>query len=317
MARAQTTSTVLMVRPVDFAFNEQTAVDNEFQHKPEHDVNTKAMAEFQSAVDVLRAAGVNVIVLERSLNPTHSKTPDAVFPNNWFSTMPDGTVVMYPMYTPNRRAETQRLADAELLLVNNGFRVNRMMRFGELNENEFILEGTGSMVIDHLHRIVYAALSVRTNEHQLKDWAQTFNYKPVTFRTASSTGKEFYHTNVVMSVGEGFAIICSASIANAEERAKVLQALKETVSEVVDITLEQTEKSFCANVLQLASTKGGHVIAMSQTAYDGFTPEQRKTLSKFGTLVPLPISTIEHVGGGSARCMLAEVFLPWDSRRTN
>jgi hypothetical protein len=275
------------------------------------------MAEFQSAVDVLRAAGVNVIVLERSLHPLHAKTPDAVFPNNWFSTMPDGTVVSYPMYTPNRRAETQRLGDAELLLVNNGFKVTKMVRFGELNENEFILEGTGSMVIDHLHRIVYAALSVRTNEYQLKEWAQTFNYKTVAFRTASSTGKEFYHTNVVMSVGEGFAIICSASISNAEERAKVLQSLKETVSEIVDITLEQTEKCFCANVLQLASSKGGHVIAMSQTAYDGFTPEQRQTLSKFGTLVPLPIPTIEFVGGGSARCMLAEIFLPWDERRTN
>jgi len=310
MARAQTTSTVLMVRPVDFAFNEQTAVDNEFQHKPENDVNSKALAEFQAAVEVLRDGGVNVLVLEGSKNPQFAKTPDAVFPNNWFSTMPDGTVVTYPMYTPNRRAETQRLGDVELLLTEHGYKINRMVRFGAHVETQFILEGTGSMVIDHLHHVVYAALSVRTNEQQVQKWAQTFNYKLVTFHTASSTAKEFYHTNVVMSVGEGFALICSSSIPNAEERARVLQSLKDTGNEIIDLSFEQTEKSFCANVLQLATSKGGHVIAMSQTAFDGFTAGQKKELSRFGKLVPLPIPTIEFVGGGSARCMLAEVFLP-------
>jgi hypothetical protein len=307
----QITSTIMMVRPCDFAFNEQTAVDNEFQHKPEEiDVNSKAMSEFQAAVDVLRSSGVNVLVLEKSTHAGAQKTPDAVFPNNWFSTMPDGTVVTYPMYTPNRRAETQRLGDVENMLLNGGFQIAKQIRFGTANENNLILEGTGSMVIDHINRIAYGSLSVRTNAHQLESWAKTFGYKALSFKSASSTGKEFYHTNVIMSVGTDFAIICSASIPNSEERAKVLKSLQDTGKTIIDISLEQTEKSFCANVLQLATKDGGQVIAMSKTAYDGFTSEQRKVLEKSGKLVALPIPTIEFVGGGSARCMLAEIFLP-------
>jgi hypothetical protein len=307
----QLTNTVMMVRPVDFAFNEQTASDNEFQHTPSEqiDVNSTALAEFEKSVQLLRGEGVNVLILEKSETAT-VKTPDAVFPNNWISTESDGTVVIFPMYAPNRQAEALRWPDAEKLFTSNGLRVKNSLYLGGTNPKRPILEGTGSMVIDRINRIVYASRSIRTEEAQLQNFVETLGYKKaVVFDAISSTGTAFYHTNVVMSVGDKFAVICTDCVTNPRERENVLSELR-AHREVIEISWEQTEKSFCGNIIQIATNNGGSILVMSESAHKGFTDAQRQALSKYGKLVALPINTIEYVGGGSARCMIAEVFLP-------
>lgn len=306
----QLTNTVLMVRPVDFAFNEQTATDNEFQHNPEQqNVNELALKEFENAVQLLKQAGVNVLVLEKNNRPDATKTPDAVFPNNWISTEPNGTVVIYPMYAPNRRAEALRWPDVETLFLDNALIINGLFYLSGTNNSRPILEGTGSMVIDRINKVVYASRSIRTEEVQVNNFAKMLGYeKVVVFDAISSTGKEFYHTNVVMSIGDKFAVICAEAIPE-QERANVLAELAK-YRKVIEISLEQTEKNFCGNIIQLATKNGGSVIVMSESAFNGFSAQQKQDMEKYGKLLPLPIPTIEYVGGGSARCMIAEVFLP-------
>jgi hypothetical protein len=316
------TSTVMMVRPVDFAFNEQTATDNEFQNVPTRraeEINTAALAEFERSVQALRDEGVNVLVLEKPCETSAAhgkKLPDAVFPNNWIGTHPDGNMVLYPMATPNRRDETLRAKEVQKLFLDNGLDVKNVIQIGRDQEDEHFLEGTGSMVIDHGSRTVYAALSVRTNEQQLDNYVRTTRYyqRTVAFDTKSSSGLPFYHTNVMMSIGDKFAVICGESIVDNEvnTRQGVIESLKKDGKEVIDITLEQAEKFFCGNILQVKSaTTGQNVIAMSESCLEGFTTEQLETLRKYGKIVPFPIAeTIEFVGGGSARCMIAEIFLP-------
>jgi len=330
----QTTNTLLMVRPVHFEFNAQTAVDNEFQqNKQEETVNSTAMAEFSKAVEILKQEGVNVLVLEKEQEEAAEqqlleKTPDAVFPNNWFGTGRDGKIIVYTMATENRRAETRRLADVMQLLESNGFDFDKqpIILQEELNKiapsqsfAEDIVEGTGALVIDHIGGVVYAAKSVRCHPAALtrfmKIRGDQFS-KSVMFQTKSSTGKEFYHTNVMLSIGTQFAVVCSASIVENPDcegclsREQVMQHLaKDRV--VIDITLEQAEKYFCANILEVRGQNDETKIVMSTSAYNGFTLEQRELLSKFGKIVAVPIGdAIEPVGGGSSRCMLAEVFLP-------
>jgi len=321
--RPHVTNTILMVRPVDFAFNEQTAADNEFQHVPmdrsSEEINRYALEEFDESVFRLREAGVNVIVLEgQDHNQKKKKHPDAVFPNNWFSTHPDGTVTLYPMCTPNRRDEVDRCHEVKQLLIKHGFQVEEMSMLGFPKQQQGqpidrYLEGTGSMVIDHVNGIVYAAKSVRTDEDLLKEFmaanADTY-HKLVAFDTCSSSGLPFYHTNVMMSVGERFAVICSECIVE-EDRDLVVEELKKTKEVVIDITLEQAEKYFCGNIIQVKNVVGERVIAMSASCLKGFTSHQLEILEEHGKIVPLPVSdTIEFVGGGSARCMIAEIFLP-------
>lgn len=316
------TDTVMMVRPVDFAFNEQTATDNEFQNVPTRraeEINSAALAEFERSVQALRDEGVNVLVLEKPSEKSAAfgkKLPDAVFPNNWIGTHPDGNVVLYPMATPNRRDETLRSKEVQRLFFDNGFDVKNVIQVGRDQEDEHFLEGTGSMVIDHCSRTVYAALSVRTNEQQLDNYVRTTRYyrKTVAFDTKSSSGLPFYHTNVMMSIGDKFAVICSDCIVDNEVNTKqgVIETLKQDGKEVIEISLEQAEKFFCGNILQVKSaTTGQSVIAMSESCLEGFTSQQLDTLRKYGKIVPFPIAeTIEFVGGGSARCMIAECFLP-------
>jgi hypothetical protein len=309
-----------MVRPVDFTFNEQTATDNEFQHMPNErrpdEINRAALSEFQQSVDLLRSEGVNVIVLEADENRSAMKRPDAVFPNNWFSTHPDGTFVLYPMATPNRREEAKRHEELEQMLVDRGFGINSVVTVGRSNEDERFLEGTGSMVIDHVNRTVYAARSVRTNDRQMETFmksgmARDFYDNCIMFDTTSSSGMPFYHTNVMMSIGKDFAVVCSECIVEAD-RKKVMDELRRVKRDVIDITLEQAEKFFCGNIIQLKNEQTGEgVVAMSESCLKGFTEEQLNTLRRHGRIAALPVSkTIEFVGGGSARCMIAEVFLP-------
>jgi hypothetical protein len=293
-----------MVRPDDFAWNEQTAADNEFQHQPSDNAQTRqqALAEFNQAVELLNAAGVNVLVLEK--DPDLSPQPDAVFPNNWFSVWPDHRVFLYPMRTLNRRREVRPLALAPLLA-----RCGIQAQFNEVAAAPGLaLEGTGALVFDHQHRRVYAARSERCDSLLAQDHAQTVAYQLLAFDTRSSAGRAFYHSNVVLSVGEQFAVIASDALCNPDERNAVLQTLRRDKRDVIEISLAQAEQAFCANVLQLATRDGARVVVMSQRAFDGFDAAQRQRLQQHGQLLALPISTIENVGGGSARCMLAEVF---------
>ncbi|CAM2067821.1 N,N dimethylarginine dimethylhydrolase, eukaryotic [Sulfidibacter corallicola] len=308
---ARLADTVLMVRPHDFDFNEQTGKDNEFQNRPQlatNSINAQAMTEFEAMVARLRQEGIEVLVLEKSENKW-IKTPDAVFPNNWFSTEHDGTIVAYPMLTENRRAE-RRFEDVETLLDENGFYIRNLINVGRFTEKTYILEGTGSMVIDHANERVYAAESQRCHPHQFQNFVRLRGYREgVLFRTASSNGLPVYHTNVLMSIGEAFAVVCTEAIYDPTERALLLDTLGQT-HEVIEISNYQMERHFCGNILQLRNHLDQRLIVMSQNAFEGFSDIQKQRLSAHGKLVPVDINTIESVGGGSARCMMAEVFSP-------
>lgn len=304
------TDTVLMVAPHDFEFNEQTSQDNEFQHRPtlaRETVNQRAMAEFAAMVESLRAHKVTVLVPEPRLSG--NKTPDAVFPNNWICTEHDGTVVLFPMASENRRSE-KRMREIEETLGQAHFYIRNVVNIGRINETQYFLEGTGSMIIDHNNRIIYAARSVRCHPTQFENFLRVRGYeRGILFDTASRSGLPIYHTNVMMSIGERFAVICSASIPDAAERREVLSTLGRD-HEIIDISLQQVEESFCGNILQLRGSDHASLIVMSHRALSGFTPAQTRRLEEHGTILPMGLETIESVGGGSARCMLAEIFLP-------
>ena len=307
------TDTVLMVPPRHFAFNTQTSADNAFQHKPDMSNATlreRVMAEFDAMVARLRNDGMSVITFDShdSIQGQEQETPDAVFPNNWVTTHPEGDVFLYPMHTPNRRAEVKPDA-LHVLLQQNGFNVRQMAFVGGPAETVRALEGTGVMVFDRLHQRIYAALSERCDEALLHDFASIAGARDViAFNTAGSTGTPVYHTNVLMSIGQSTAVICSECIVE-EERAGVISALSDTHT-IIDISMAQMEQQFCGNVLQLKNKKGEPVWVMSESAYQGFTPAQRKIFEQDSTLCVNAIPLIEQVGGGSCRCMLAEIFLP-------
>ncbi len=300
----QCAHTVVMVRPHDFAWNEQTAADNEFQHQPDNSAATRAaaLAEFDNAVQALQRAGVNVLVLEN--DPHLPPQPDAVFPNNWFSVWPDGRIYLYPMRTANRRREVRPDALREVLKTPKPHAVFHTIAAAP----GLALEGTGALVFDHLQKTVYAARSERCDSLLAQQHARELHYELVMFDTRSSAGRAFYHTNVMLSIGERFAVLCGDAIHNVSEREAVMTRLRASGRELFIIDLNQAEQAFCANVLQLATRDNGRVIVLSQSAYDGFNAAQREALSAQGELLPIAIGTIEKVGGGSARCMLAEVF---------
>jgi len=304
----QTTDTVFMVSPDDFAFNQETAQSNVFQKRSAETVllQKRAMAEFRGMVKKLKASGVRVITLASRRD---TKTPDAVFPNNWFSVHKGGNgervVAGYPMLAPNRRAE-RRVDELTGKLRENGIAVSKTIDFSRHEAEGKFLEGTGSMVLDRTHHIAYASLSPRTDRSVLADFADKLGYRPVTFSSYDSTGSLIYHTNVMMSVGERFAVVCTDAIRDEQERAAVLKELEQSGKTVITITLDQV-RSMCGNILELRA-KGKRIIVLSKTAYEHFTPQQKKILGGFGSLLPVDITTIETTGGGSARCMLGEVF---------
>ena len=305
------TDTLLMVRPYDFAYNDETGTDNEFQQSdfrgsPE-EITAMALVEFDTMVRVLRDAGVYVLIPQQSTDG--KKTPDAVFPNNWISTEHDGTVILYPMAATNRRSE-KRIQDIEQLLIDNRFYIKNILNIGRMNETEYFLEGTGSMVLDHNARVVYAAQSKRCHPAQLDNFVRIRRYaRGILFDTLSTHNKPIYHTNVMMSVGDQFAVICSACIPSMHEREEVLEQLRITHT-LIDISYEQMEKHFCGNILHIKNTSGEPLIVMSENAYNGFTQAQRAILSEHGKILKTSLTTLETIGGGSARCMMAEIFLP-------
>ena len=296
-----------MIRPVRFAFNEQTAGNNAFQdpaalHAAE-DVQVRALSEFDALVESLRSHGVDVTVVSDTPEP---HTPDAIFPNNWVSFHDNGTVCLYPMYAADRRLERRPELIEDL---KKRFHVDMVLDFSDHEQSGKYLEGTGSMVLDRDNRIAYACLSPRTDAELLAEFSKTMQYRVVSFHALDHKGRAIYHTNVVMAVGTTFAVICLESVPNDAERANVKRTLEETGKEVIEISLEQLNR-FAGNMLQLQTKSGEPLLVMSTQAYRALLPEQVQRLEKHTQLIYSDLYTIEQNGGGSARCMIAEVHLP-------
>ncbi len=306
----QITNDILMIRPVNFRMNEQTAVNNYFMEElgiRNGDINSQAQQEFDDLVDVLEEIGVNVIVVDDLKVPD---TPDSVFPNNWISFHASGTVVLYPMFAENRRLE--RREDILDILEKRGFKIEQVIDYSPAERDSLFLEGTGSVVKDRVHQKAYCALSDRAHEELILEFCEDFHCTPVIFTAYQSVDKQrlpIYHTNVMMCIAEEYAIICLDSIDDIEERKNVVYHLEETGKEVVEITEEQMH-SFAGNMLQVAGKDGQRYLVMSSSAYNSLRPEQLETLEKYNPVVHSSLKTIETCGGGSARCMIAEVFLP-------
>lgn len=294
-----------MVRPAAFGFNPETAANNFFQSNLEINKATlqqKALAEFDGMVDTLRSHAINVIVIEDTESPIK---PDAVFPNNWLSTTPDGIVNVFPMFAPNRRAEKR---EDILQQLSKNFIVKGVQDWSEYEVEGRFLEGTGSMVIDHDNQLIYAAISERTNISVLEKFAATNNYQAVVFLATDKDGRPIYHTNVMMALGEQFCVLCEESIEEEWELIAVRQLLESTEHSIIPITREQM-CSFAGNMLEVKNNNGEHFLILSQNAFDSLRKVQKRMLEAFATLVPIAVPTIEKVEGGSVRCMMAEIFL--------
>ena len=294
-----------MIRPAAFGFNPETATNNFFQSDPGEDqqlLQSQALAEFDDMVRMLGEKGVNVIVLDDTPDPPK---PDALFPNNWLSTSPNGTVFVYPMYAPSRRTEKR---DEVLLYLKDHFRVNAVQDWSEYEAEGRFLEGTGSMVIDHDNKLIYAAVSERTNVSVLEKFAATNEYQAIVFVATDKEGRPIYHTNVMMCLGDKFAVLCEEAIEEEWELIAVRQLLESTGHAIIPISREQME-CFGGNMLLLKNQKGESLIIMSQSAFLSLRKEQVNMLEAYGEIVSIAVSTIERVEGGSVRCMMAEVFL--------
>lgn len=301
----QVTSHVLMIRPAAFGFNAETAENNTFQNLPEDvpaaEVIGKAQKEFDAFVGLLRYEGIDVTVVEDTTDPPK---PDAVFPNNWISFHDDGTVVTYPMYSGLRRKERREDVIDEL---SSRFNIRHREHYEFFEKDDQYLEGTGSLVLDRINKIAYACISDRTDRQLLEDWCDRMGYTPHTFY-AESNGKAIYHTNVMMAIASRVAVVCLECLPNKAERLALRDSLAKD-REVIEITDEQVQ-SFAGNMLALKNKQGEELMVMSERAFDSLTAEQKNQIEKYARIVAAPIPMIEDVGGGSARCMIAEVFLP-------
>jgi hypothetical protein len=305
VANAQSTNSVLMIRPSRFYPNPETAADNAFQRNADRDSDALTLAareEFDAAVQRLRAAGVNVHVFEDTTEP---EKPDAVFPNNWISTHHDGRIVLFPMYSALRRRERRQDIVEEL---RKRYRVTEVIDYSAFEREGCCLEGTGSLVLDHLSKIAYVSLSNRSNPKMIQRFAEDFSYEPVTFTSIDSNGQPIYHTNVMMCIGTAFAMVGLGMIPNKTERERVRARLEKTGKEIVELSPDQIT-NFAGNAIELHDTSGEKLLVLSTRADEALTEDQRKRLSRHARLVPLELPTIE-IGGGSARCMIATIHLP-------
>lgn len=305
MVRLQTTDTVLMVRPARFGFNEETAQNNHFQTRSEHQdrVAEEAIKEFDGYVQLLRDNGVEVIVIQDTPEPA---TPDSIFPNNWFSTHCTGELVFYPMFAENRQLERKHEA-VDMLSLMPG--VSKKIDLTQWEQNQKALEGTGSMILDRVNRVLFACRSPRTDEEILKEFCRELDYEYILFDSFDDEGRPIYHTNVMMCVAPKQVIICMDSIKSEQEQKAVRACIRSAGREIVEITQEQV-KHFAGNMLALHNKAGEPLLVMSKAAYNSLTPEQIRILSDKNKLITPDITTIETNGGGSARCMIAEIFLP-------
>ncbi|SDE63127.1 citrulline utilization hydrolase CtlX [Cellulophaga baltica] len=306
----QVTNTILMIRPVAFRMNEQTAVNNFFQEDLDLknvEINKKAQVEFDAFVVALRDKGIHVVVVDDTLSPD---TPDSIFPNNWISFHKEGIVGLYPMFAENRRNE--RREDVLDILEAEGFKINDIVDYTSAEDDDFFLEGTGSICLDRLNKKAYCALSDRADEELFIEFCEDFDYFPVIFTANQSVdGKRMpiYHTNVMMALGETFAIICSDTIDDKKERKSVLDHLHNDGKEIIRIT-EQQMHQFAGNMLQVLGGDNKRYLVMSSAAYTSLTADQLKAINAHCEIIHSSLDTIETCGGGSARCMMAEVFLP-------
>jgi hypothetical protein len=300
----QNTDTILMVRPAAFAYNEETAQNNFFQQQPSIEpgiLQQKVLEQFDNMVSLLKKNDINVVVIEDDLSPSK---PDAVFPNNWFTAGADGGIHLFPMFAPSRRSEKRKDIIEKL---KEQYQVSYIKDWSFLEADEQFLEGTGSMVIDHDARIIYACLSDRTNINALKIFAKEMDYRAIPFVAEDEMGR-IYHTNVMLSIGDGFCVLCPKSITDHTERIAVAQLLEATGHENIYIEPEHMKK-FAGNILQVKNNKGEKFIVISSTAVGALPAEKLERLEKYGKLLPVDVSLIEEVEGGSVRCMMAEIFL--------
>lgn len=303
---SQTTNTIVMISPDTFGFNEQTATTNVFENQPdsgEKDLQIQALKEFQDTVETLRDHQINVIVLPSRKDVV---TPDAVFPNNWFSTEKEEkrSLILFPMLNENRRLERQ--PELVTTLENAGFSIDNIIDLTFYEKQGLPLEGTGCLVLDRVNKRAYASLSPRINMEVLQEFCRKFHYQPVIFKSYANNCPIF-HTNVMMSVGTKFAVVCFDSVPDEKEKALIEKELKTTEKKIISININQVNH-MCGNILELKTVKGTPTILMSNEAYTHFTNEQIQELESYGELIVVKIPTIERIGGGSARCMVAEIF---------
>ena len=306
----QTTDTILMIRPVNFRMNEQTAVNNYFQENLDiknTEINTKAQEEFDAFVEKLRDVGINVIVEN---DDKLMDTPDSVFPNNWVSFHGNGDVAKYPMFAENRRKE--RRDEIFIKLEEEGFKIENIVDYTSAEHEGIFLEGTGSLLLDRVNRKAYCALSPRADEDLFIEFCEDFEYTPVVFtanQTVDGERLQIYHTNVMMCLAETFSVICLDTIDDKKERKNVVKHLKQDGKEIISIT-EMQMNQFAGNMLQLRGSDDKRYLIMSAAAHKSLTPNQIAQIEKHCPIISSSLETIETCGGGSARCMMAEVFLP-------
>lgn len=302
----QTTNTLLMIEPVSFGFNKETAQDNFFQiNDKKHNVQEKALAEFKAFVKAMRQEKINIITIKDTLSP---HTPDSIYPNNWITLQEDGDIVLYPMFAPNRRQERR---EAILNQFKNDFQIKEIVNWTKAESNGQYLEGTGSMIFDHDYKIAYGSISKRLDLELFKKYCDKYKYQPVVFhanQTINGSRLPIYHTNVMMCIAKEFAVICLESIDNKTERNFVKESIDKSDKRILEISEEQMHH-FAGNMLQVQNAEGKSFMVMSKTAYTSLTAKQIEFIENYSTLIYSDLSTIERNGGGSARCMIAEVFL--------
>ena len=296
-----------MVRPANFGFNEETATNNAFQildtSLNTQEISKKAIEEFDVLVEKLKNAGVNVIVAEDTSKPIK---PDAIFPNNWMTTHDDGTIITYPMYAPVRRLERNELIIDQ---ITEQFELKNRKHLEHFEDSNRYLEGTGSMILDRVNKIVFACLSPRTDELLLDKFCELTDYQKMIFHAVDNKAQDIYHTNVMMALGETFVIICMDTIKNEIEHKELLQCFSKTGKEVIEISIMQM-LAFAGNMLQLRNDKNETLLVMSEQAFQSLESAQIEAIERHTNILFSPINTIETYGGGSTRCMMAEVFLP-------
>ena len=300
----QASNAVLLVRPASFGFHAEAATSNAFASAADGDVQTAALNEFEALAKRLSQARINTLILDDE--PVPAK-PDAIFPNNWLSFHRDGTIVVYPMATEARRLE-RNVAGIKALVTASGFEVRRIVDLSAHERHERYLEGTGSLILDRPRRQAYASLSLRTDRDAIADFDEQLDYSTMVFEAADRSGRPIYHTNVLMSLGTSFAVLCVEAVAPGA-RAALLAEIESSGRMLIDVDYGQMA-GFACNVIELMNRDGEPVIAVSSAALQAFRPDQRRALEGFGELVDVAIPTIEAVGGGSVRCMIADIHLP-------
>ena len=306
---SQATNSILMIRPINFGYNEETAQDNHYQIKelPHKNVNERAQKEFDNMVKNLRQNGVSVHVFQDDEN---EYTPDSIFPNNWVSFHENGDVGLYPMCAENRRME--RRPEVLDFLENEGFTVSNIVDYSSAESENKFLEGTGSMILDRENRLAYCSISNRSNEDLFIEFCEDFEFTPIIFNSFQTVGNKrlpIYHTNVMMCVATDYVIVCLDSIDDKKQRKNVSSFIKDSGKKLIEISENQVE-SFAGNMLELVNDKGESILVMSKSAEDSLNENQKNIITKYSRIISSDINTIESCGGGSTRCMMAEIFLP-------